>query len=361
MLSKSNKTFLIIIITSALIFLKFYFSTLTINFSPAYYIPIFLRTNKIDLIPKCSPYKQNYEPYSVIIDGITYPRTTPLFLNQSFDFDCLNSGGLKATKRIMLWTTYEGNYEWDGFGNGLREPFIRNNCPVVNCDLATNRSLLNESDYVVVNWVDFPFEKPSFRSPDQRWIVTHYESPTYGGPSSDPRLYDSVFNMTSTYKRNSDFPDFYAHTFYWELNETFDENTDFWAKKTNNEKFAAATISNCGANFQRLKYIDKMKKSNISVDVFGRCTGVQCVNGYRKTNDACKEMIGTEYKFYLTFENSVCKDYITEKFFDILKYNIIPVVHGAGPYDVYVLLVIYSDATCSHKNFCKFILHKFKL
>ena len=31
------------------------------------------------------------------------------------------------------------------------------------------------------------------------------------------------------------------------------------------------------------------------------------------------------YKYYLSFENSVCDDYITEKFFNILKYDVIPI------------------------------------
>ena len=31
-------------------------------------------------------------------------------------------------------------------------------------------------------------------------------------------------------------------------------------------------------------------------------------------------------KFYLSLENSLCKDYITEKFWKILPYNVIPIV-----------------------------------
>ena len=31
-------------------------------------------------------------------------------------------------------------------------------------------------------------------------------------------------------------------------------------------------------------------------------------------------------QFYLSLENSLCKDYITEKFWKILPYNIIPIV-----------------------------------
>ena len=32
------------------------------------------------------------------------------------------------------------------------------------------------------------------------------------------------------------------------------------------------------------------------------------------------------FQFYLAFENSLCADYITEKFFKVLEYNVIPVV-----------------------------------
>ena len=40
--------------------------------------------------------------------------------------------------------------------------------------------------------------------------------------------------------------------------------------------------------------------------------------------------------FYLAFENSLCDDYITEKFFSTLKLNIIPVVLGSGKYEEHV-------------------------
>ena len=35
-------------------------------------------------------------------------------------------------------------------------------------------------------------------------------------------------------------------------------------------------------------------------------------------------MLNNTYKFYLALENSVCQDYVTEKFFNILQYNVIP-------------------------------------
>merc|ERR1712130_688447 len=37
-----------------------------------------------------------------------------------------------------------------------------------------------------------------------------------------------------------------------------------------------------------------------------------------------------DYKFYLSFENSICEDYVTEKFFNILKYNVLPITYNGA-------------------------------
>ena len=49
-------------------------------------------------------------------------------------------------------------------------------------------------------------------------------------------------------------------------------------------------------------------------------------------------MIAKKYKFYLSFENSNCVDYITEKFWDALKYK------------VRKILVLEQDNVISFKN-----------
>ena len=67
------------------------------------------------------------------------------------------------------------------------------------------------------------------------------------------------------------------------------------------------------------------------VDIYGACGNLKCP---RSAADKCFEILDRDYKFYLAFENSNCKDYITEKFFiNSLNRNILPIVMGARPED----------------------------
>ena len=52
------------------------------------------------------------------------------------------------------------------------------------------------------------------------------------------------------------------------------------------------------------------------VDVYGKCGKFSCS---RADTDECYHMLEQKYKFYLAFENSLCKDYVTEKLFNILQ------------------------------------------
>ena len=123
--------------------------------------------------------------------------------------------------------------------------------------------------------------------------------------------------------------------FKWELNENFDENQDF---SSNKYYLAAAVISNCHDKSNRLEYIKELKKY-IQVDFYGSCGDKKCPIYYTNSSikeDDCKRIIFKEYKFFLAFENTFCKDYITEKFFHTLNHSIIPVVRGLGNYNLYV-------------------------
>lgn len=46
----------------------------------------------------------------------------------------------------------------------------------------------------------------------------------------------------------------------------------------------------------------------------------------------CLRLFQQHYSFMLAFENAMCVDYVTEKFFNALKYGMIPVVLGGANY-----------------------------
>jgi Glycosyltransferase family 10 (fucosyltransferase) C-term len=48
--------------------------------------------------------------------------------------------------------------------------------------------------------------------------------------------------------------------------------------------------------------------------------------------DCDRRLLETSYKFYLSFENSLCDDYVTEKFFRVSRLDVVPVVLGVADY-----------------------------
>lgn len=81
-------------------------------------------------------------------------------------------------------------------------------------------------------------------------------------------------------------------------------------------------MSNCYASNGRLEYAKELAK-HIQVDIYGACGSKICP----RDSDECWKQLQRDYKFYLSFENSNCKDYITEKLFEnALGNNIVPIV-----------------------------------
>ncbi|KII68370.1 Alpha-(1,3)-fucosyltransferase 6 [Thelohanellus kitauei] len=80
-----------------------------------------------------------------------------------------------------------------------------------------------------------------------------------------------------------------------------------------------ALISNCDSrNTIRLKYIKDVNKY-FPVVGYGRCFNRMI--GKSAQLEWCKT-----YKFYISFENSICEDYITEKYSNAIKCGTIPIV-----------------------------------
>ncbi|RXG54878.1 Glycoprotein 3-alpha-L-fucosyltransferase A [Armadillidium vulgare] len=94
------------------------------------------------------------------------------------------------------------------------------------------------------------------------------------------------------------------------------------------KKLVAWMVSQCVTPSNRFQYVSQFME-NVWVDIYGGCGKLKCD---REKTEKCYEMFERKYKFYFSFENSFCKDYVTEKFFNILSYYIIPVVMGGADY-----------------------------
>ena len=154
---------------------------------------------------------------------------------------------------------------------------------------------------------------------------------------------NGFFNWTMTYRLDSDFPHPYGRVRQLkehppagskELDALVKEFGIANAKRLNSparSEFRAAWFaSNCKSFSKREQYGEEMRQANLSVDVYGKCGSLVCLLTNRTT---CYKEMERDYKFYLSFENAVCKDYVTEKLFNILSgYNVIPVVLGGADY-----------------------------
>ena len=58
----------------------------------------------------------------------------------------------------------------------------------------------------------------------------------------------------------------------------------------------------------------------MDIDIYGKCRNFQCPE-----DQSCHDYLAENYKFYLSFENSLCIDYVTEKLWSQLKRDILPI------------------------------------
>ncbi|UJR12685.1 hypothetical protein I4U23_016859 [Adineta vaga] len=100
--------------------------------------------------------------------------------------------------------------------------------------------------------------------------------------------------------------------------------------------YIAWFVSNCHSHSGREEYVSKLRSQpGIQVDIFGFCSSlfnsrivpIRCPKGI--TN--CTQTTISNYRFYLSFENSKCDTYITEKYWmNGLNSQAVPIVLGAS-------------------------------
>ena len=229
--------------------------------------------------------------------------------------------GKNEPKIILLWIPFDKYWQpIMGFG---QEGFVKHNCPVSNCIITNDKKLSKQASAIVFHMrgVNKKTVFPSPRFSNQSYVFLMKESPVMH--SNDLASLEGVFNLTMTYRHDSDIPIPYGSFTAGASNRASDEVQSLVAGKT---KLVAWFVSNCRTSSKREEYVKKLQKY-IPVDIYGRCGKFQC-----KRNSSCYDMLEQDYKFYLSFENSVCKGYVTEKMFSVLQKYVVPVVYGGANY-----------------------------
>ncbi|KAK6641751.1 hypothetical protein RUM44_013466 [Polyplax serrata] len=224
-------------------------------------------------------------------------------------------------KKILV---YFGLASW--YAKPGRDVFIRSKCPVDTCTLTASQSEAATADAILFK--DRFVHPGHVRHSRQVWILYFLECPYH----TQHIKFNDVINWTATYRRDSDIVAPYERWVYYNPNmrQRPVPEQNYAANKT---KTVAWFVSNCAARNNRLQYANELRKY-IPVDIYGACGNKKCPRFPSDSREMCFNMLDKQYKFYLAFENSNCRDYITEKLFvNGLGRNILPIVMGAHPED----------------------------
>ena len=234
---------------------------------------------------------------------------------------------------ILLWSKMHNKY-WHSLANERPLPCVgttAGSSPCA-CRFTRDKTLVNSSSEVIWDLVRKEKTFSSIRKADQYWILLNSEFLRMSNKSF-PYKTSSLFNLSAGYHEDTDIHLPYGMCRPRDSQQIIQQNIIVDRKGT-----CLGLISACNdARSLRLHYIRQLNMS-IPVEIIGKCgitppkTGGR---GYFGTgNSSIKSDLLNSYKFYLSFENTLCKHYITEKVFKVLQDDIqtVPIVRGFGPY-----------------------------
>ncbi|KAI1285068.1 Alpha-(1,3)-fucosyltransferase C [Halotydeus destructor] len=230
---------------------------------------------------------------------------------------------------ILLWTPFFGVKDYV-------KPIADYGCDYSNCQFTFDRNQLNRSDAIIFHVRDTDLnDLPQYRDAHQRWALLHHEAPPHT-PRATLHGLNGLINWTITYRLDSDIV--LTPKLIKKSNPLPDASASDQAQKKS--RMIAWFVSNCNTPSHREDFVTELRKT-IPVDIYGDCGPFQC---QPKMSTDCYDKIANQYRFYLSFENSLCKDYLTEKFLHVTQFNIIPIVFGGANYSKMAAPRSYIDA-----------------
>ena len=229
------------------------------------------------------------------------------------------------TKIILFYTPWFGDKPWPDLASPEHNLSLVN-CPEKKCNITYNVYDIGKSDLVIFHAADMRRfvsrielqQIQTYRCPSQRMAFLSLESPQ-SVPINSIDIPDGFFNWTITFKTDSDFHFPYGSYARLSSAENPPPLSDYAAGKS---KLVMWAVSHCGTIRER--YVKKLL-NYINVDIYGNCSSIYEQNNQCSRSSYCEDIF-KPYKFTLAFENGVCTDYITEKFWVALQRNSVPVV-----------------------------------
>ena len=178
-----------------------------------------------------------------------------------------------------------------------------------------------------LHWEDLPVP----RAPNHLWFLLHEESPKNNWLLALEEGI-SLFNLTATPSRYSDFP---LTTLYLPSAEYLEAPPQVPTQDKSKDGLGIANYvqSDCNVPSDRDAYV-KQLMGYLDIDSYGACLhnkdlpeniadpiGGMYADGFLN--------LQAHYKFTLVFENAICEDYITEKLWRPLHVGSVPVVRGS--------------------------------
>jgi hypothetical protein len=235
--------------------------------------------------------------------------------------------------RISSWTELQpGVRRWFREGS---EQFRR--CPNLHSWMQCSYQMIedpkNASDVLLFHARHLR-SLPERRLPHQKWVFYEVEAPTNVWNKVDAAApFWELFNITATFSAESDVP-YRLHAIECRRKQNYTAPSANYAQGKRGK--VAWFVSHCSTSSRRELYAEELGKY-IDVDVYGGCGNQSvCGGGHLNKNfsayDCLRDFISANYKFYLSFENAFCREYVTEKLHGILAINVIPIVMGSADY-----------------------------
>ncbi|XP_037793643.1 alpha-(1,3)-fucosyltransferase C-like [Penaeus monodon] len=283
------------------------------------------------------------------------------------------------SKVILFWSEWYKTLTWkDRFG--MYDQLEKEGCPEYRCDFTYDRNRLSEADAILFKSDDIRMDDlPSLRLPHQRWVWVEVEAPLSQRGINAMSIVDELgsynINWTMSYHSSSEVVGMNGYLFTLKFPiqplrsnliadhrptmsmylQALESNTTLeaimgpsWRSFVTRPKLVVWMSSHCPTSSRREDYVTELQKY-IHVEVFGFCGKFQCGEHFDAFGSTCWERrLRPQYLFYMTMENSLCDEYITEKLYNPLIHGLVPVVYGLSDYQKFLPPHSYINARHYH-------------